>query len=133
MYTEFNKANLKKFRNDVNDRLSKLGDEIGVKFEVGKIGYSSENLTVKIEANIIGSKNQSEKALELYTHYKVGDALDSDKNNIVIGYETKSRSYPLLVRKPNGKVYKYRYETPKKYYDSLEGNLTLTDKQGNKI
>ena len=79
MYTEFNKANLKKFRNDVNDRLSKLGDEIGVKFEVGKI------------------------------------------------------SYPLLVRKPNGKVYKYRYETPKKYYDSLEGNLTLTDKQGNKI
>jgi len=133
MYTEFNRKNLGDLRGQLTEVLNKFGKEVGIKLVIdGGIGFDASSVKIKLEGTIEGMQTRSERDLELYTHYKVGDTWVTDSGNtinhdtIVIGYEPKNTRYPLIIRKPNGKVYKARYETPKEYYDSLEGNLTLT-------
>ena len=121
MYTEFNRKNLGDLRGQLTDVLNKFGKEVGIRFEIDggiAMDYSQASAYIKLEGTIEGTQNRRERDLEMYTDYKVGDTYVSNRGTsnaseetgtIVVGYEPKNRSYPLIIRKPNGKEYKTRY------------------------
>ena len=121
MYTEFNRKNLGDLRGQLTEVLNKFGKEVGIKFEIDgsmAMDYSQASAYIKLEGTIEGMQTRRERDLEMYTDYKVGDTYVSNKGSniateetgtIVVGYEPKNRTYPLIVRKPNGKEYKTNY------------------------
>ena len=119
MYTEFNRKNLGDLRGQLTEVLNKFGKEVGIKLVIdGGIGFDASSVKIKLEGTIEGMQTRSERDLELYTDYKVGDTYVSNSGTsnaseetgtIVVGYEPKNRSYPLIIRKPNGKEYKTNY------------------------
>ena len=119
MYKEFNRKNLGDLRGQFTEVLDKFGKEVGIRLVIdGGIGFDASSVKIKLEGTIEGEQTRSEKNLEIYTHYKVGDTYESDRGTTkatyevgttVVGYEPKNTSYPLLIKKSNGKEYKARY------------------------
>ena len=102
MIKEFNKPSLRKLREALESNMKKLGDELGLIIEVGRIGYSATNVTMKLEANIIGADNKEEKAYndmrELYPDLpELGTVVRIyGKAYIIVGWNARARKYPII-------------------------------------
>lgn len=95
---ELNITTLKMLRTKLNEHLADLGME-GVSFNVGNCSYSGGNATFKLEVTVDGAESREMAALK-----QVADmyGIDMERTHPVytlVGYASKSRKYPFLVKK----------------------------------
>lgn len=104
---EFNKANLKEFRTELDALLKKYEKKSGIELKSKKITYGSNTISIKVEGKIVGTQSKESQALELFTKFKEGDIVDIIGLGKVklVGYKTRNRKYPFLGEF-NGKTYK---------------------------
>jgi hypothetical protein len=105
---EFNKSNLKDFRNELDALLKKYEAKSGVELKSKGIKYGSNTITVSVEGKIVGSQSTVAKALELFTKFKENDIIRIAQLGEVkvVGYKQRNRKYPYLVQTMDGKQYK---------------------------
>lgn len=96
---EFDQANLKALRTELDVVLAKFKKKSGVEFTLGKIKYSSNTVTLTVEGKIVGTQSSEAKMLEVFTKFKENDiirlaALGECK---VVGFKSKNKKYPYIV------------------------------------
>ena len=108
MENKITKETLKKLRVDINKELEEIGKKYGINIECGSSSYGTTDFTMKLEGIIVGAKTKEEEA---YETYQVIDGLPPLHTKLklpngifeIIGYSTRSRKYPILVKPVNGK------------------------------
>lgn len=104
---EFNKANLKEFREELKELFKKYEKKSGIELNAEKIRYTSNTVSINIEGKIVGTQSLEAQALELFTKFKEGDFVNLRGlgRSKVVGYVSRNRKYPFIVE-ANGKTYK---------------------------
>jgi len=115
---EFNRPACRILSKAVEAALAPVGKEFGVDFSYKGGNYSPANLTMKIEAAIIGAdgqvKSREAEDFKKMAQYYGLEADDLNKEVVlngrrgkIIGLKPRSRKYPIIVEVENGKMFKY--------------------------
>lgn len=106
MYTKFDTTNIEDVKNTIQMKLDEL-KYLGLNIELKKITYDNDSFKSSIEVNLPGALNKYEKAFNelIVGHPKlVSDDLNvniwlyNGKQYKIIGYNTRARKFPLLIR-----------------------------------
>ena len=114
---EFNKPALNKLRSEMQSQFAELEKKFGIKLQVGSMSYSSNEVSVKVKANIISDDgtvvSKEAKAWDLYAqmggfdYLKVGDKIVIQGQTFTIkGYNTRAPKSPIQIEDAQGKSYK---------------------------
>ena len=114
---EFNKSALKELRSEMEIQFMELEKKFGIKLQVGSMSYSSDEVSVKVKANIISKGGEvitkEAKAWDLYAqmggfdHLKVGDKIILQGQTLTIkGYNSRAPKSPIQIEDAQGKSYK---------------------------
>ena len=110
--TTFDRANLKKLRDDIDAAIAAVGSAHGISLTLGSARFSSNNVTMKLEGSIISNgtvKTKGAIALErVYPEY-VGKVvkMSNGKKGKVIEYHSRKPKFPFIVEVGNK-----RYKLP---------------------
>jgi hypothetical protein len=113
---EFNPANLRELRTELNAQMAKIEKKFGIKIEVGNMSYRSSEVSIKVKANTISATGiaNSKEAEQFssyasrggFSHFKVGDKVEIKGHILTIkGYNTRAPKAPIQLE-ANGKSYK---------------------------
>lgn len=105
-FAQFDKANLKALRNEMQALLNKYGVDANLAFEVGNMSFSTAEVQIKVSAKVIGAKTFTDTILEsrvaalgLKMKNKMGDQL--------VDYNTRAHKMPFVyLNAADGKRYK---------------------------
>jgi len=105
-FAQFDKANLKALRNEMQALLNKYGADANVAFEVGNMSFSTAEVQIKVSAKVVGAKTMTDAILEsrvaalgLKMKNKMGDEL--------VEYNTRAPKMPFIyMNAADGKRYK---------------------------
>lgn len=96
---QFSKQNLTSIRAGLNAAMKAYGDTVGIKFEIGNIGFTAGEFHTKLTAQIEGAETSEDKALkfwmEQYDLQNVGLG-----GKVLVGYRPKARKAPFLFTDP---------------------------------
>ena len=67
---EFNRENLKEFRQKLNMKMEELEAEYGIKIKLGNISFSPTEFTSKITCRIFGEDGRTKKEVSDFNTYK---------------------------------------------------------------
>lgn len=117
---QFDKQEVRRIRVAIEDALEKVGNQYGVQIKGGSGSFSSNNLTLKLEASIVGEngevKSKESETFKLYAKMYGLDPTDlgktfttfSNKTFEITGLMTRSRKYPIIVKDViTGKGFKF--------------------------
>lgn len=131
-YDQFSGPACKELRKDLTSLLEVLEDQHGIKIAIGSMTYDGQSAWFKTTvvlpdsdgtahspnelAYIKESKRELSKVIHGFENWKkLGDTFTQGMETYTIcGWKPKSRKYPLLGKKANGRTYKF----PAKYADA---------------
>ena len=61
--TEFNRANLKSLRNEMQAVLDKYGAQTNIDIEVGNMSFSDAEVSIKVKAKVVGGVTIDDRIL----------------------------------------------------------------------
>ena len=110
----------------MDEALAKVSKEYGIKISTGNARFSSDEVTFKVKANVIGTggivKTKEAQAWDLYAkheglgHLSVGDTIQlQGKSFTIAGYNTRARKSPINITDSNGRGYKCSVAMVKMY------------------
>ena len=105
-FAQFDKANLKALRIEMQALLNKYGADANISFDVGNMSFSSAEVQIKVAAKVVGAKTMTDSILEsrvaalgLNMKNKMGDEL--------VEYNTRAPKMPFIYTSAaDGKRYK---------------------------
>lgn len=115
---EFNKPALNKLRSEMQIQFAELEKKFGIKLQVGSMRYSSNEVNVKVKANIISNDGTvvtpEAEAWDLYAqiggfdHLKVGDKiyLSGGVLMTIKGYNARASKLPIQIENAQGQSFK---------------------------
>jgi hypothetical protein len=120
---QFNSANLKELRTELNAQMAKIEKKFGIKIDVGNMSYRSDEVSIKVKANTIsatGMVNTKEVDAFIrhstrlgFSHFKVGDRVEIEGHILTIkGFNTRASKSPIQLE-ANGRPYKCTVATLK--------------------
>ncbi len=124
--SNFDKPSIKAIRVAMDAALAKVSKEYGIKISTGNARFSSDEVTFKVKANVIGTggvvKTKEAQAWDLYAkheglgHLNVGDTIQlQGKSFTIVGYNTRARKSPINIQDANGRGYKCSVQMVKMY------------------
>jgi len=124
--SNFDKPSIKAIRQAMDEALAKVSKEYGIKISTGNARFSSDEVTFKVKANVIGTggvvKTKEAQAWDLYAkheglgHLHVGDTINlQGKSFTIAGYNTRARKSPINITDSNGRGYKCSVAMVKMY------------------
>jgi hypothetical protein len=124
--SNFDKPSIKAIRLAMDEALAKVSKEYGIKISTGNARFSSDEVTFKVKANVIGTcgivKTKEAQAWDLYAkheglgHLSVGDTIQlQGKSFTIAGYNTRARKSPINITDSNGRGYKCSVAMVKMY------------------
>lgn len=119
--TKFDRGTLDCIRADLKIAFKSVEKAYGIKLDLGRISYRNDSFTGKINADIgddldIKQKRAKEQLIEWKSSCWLWDLEMNDfgkrftfKDTIytITGCKRTSRKYPILARRPDGKVFKF--------------------------
>jgi hypothetical protein len=108
--TEFTRPQLQTLRQELNAKLTQLGDDLGIKISAENISYEPTECTIKLKASINGklSRNQQRiqteaKLIDIH-NVKHGTQLHSQTRGAltVVDFKPRSPKYSWVVEMTNG-------------------------------
>lgn len=120
--TEINREVCRVLRDKINASLKSLGDELGMKIQVGNASFTADNVKFKLEAAIIGASGEVKSShAHDFARYQFVHGLPLDsigktftqgrKTFKLVGYNVKGRNYPMLAEDENGKLFKFSIQS----------------------
>lgn len=113
----FNNTNLDELRKDLNAALKAVSKKHNILLDVGRMGYSTDEVRVALTATTIktGEEGMSideknYRAAQVFNTSlpKFGSKFDSiGVTYTICGYSNKARKYPVLGKNARGTVYKF--------------------------
>ena len=111
--SNFDKPSIKAIRVAMDAALAKVSKEYGIKISTGNARFSSDEVTFKVKANVIGTggvvKTKEAQAWDIYAssqglgHLNVGDTIQlQGKSFTIAGYNTRTRKSPINLTYSNG-------------------------------
>ena len=124
--SNFDKPSIKAIRMAMDEALAKVSKEYGIKISTGNARFSSDEVTFKVKANVIGTggvvKTKEAQAWDIYAkheglgHLSVGDTINlQGKQFTIAGYNTRARKSPINITDSNGRGYKCSVQMVKMY------------------
>ena len=124
--SNFDKPSIKAIRVAMDAALAKVEKQYGVKISTGNARFSSDEVTFKVKANVIGTggvvKTKEAQAWDIYAstqglgHLSVGDTIQlQGKSFTIAGYNTRARKSPINITDSNGRGYKCSAQMVKMY------------------
>ena len=124
--SNFDKPSIKAIRLAMDAALAKVEKQYGVKISTGNARFSSDEVTFKVKANVIGTggvvKTKEAQAWDIYAstqglgHLSVGDTVQLQGQSFTIaGYNTRARKSPINITDSNGRGYKCSVQMVKMY------------------
>ena len=115
--TEFNKANLKALRVELEAAHAAIEKKFGIQLKAGNISFSGTEANIKLKANTIGANgmtvSKEARAWDLYAqmggydHLKVGDKVILQGQTLTIkGYNSRAPKSPIQIEDAQGRTYK---------------------------
>ena len=128
--SNFDKPSIKAIRVAMDKALAKVEKQYGVKISTGNARFSSDEVTFKVKANVIGTggvvKTKEAQAWEIYAssqglgHLNVGDTVYlQGKPFTIAGYNTRARKSPINITDSNGRGYKCSVQMLKMHNPNL--------------
>jgi len=117
--TQFDRQSLRDVRAKMNQALALL-EEVGVHAEVGSMSFESDRATVKVQISVIGEGGEVvtqeaadyDRYREMYDLPMLGtEFIDGGHTYKVTGFKPRSRKYPVLVTRADGKRFKFPVAT----------------------
>ena len=94
-------------------------EEIGIHAQTGRISYQDQNATVKVEISVLGDGGEvvDKEALD-YDRYRDLHDLPERGSTFTVrgstytitGFKPRSRKYPVIATRADGKRYKFRLD-----------------------
>jgi len=114
---QFDKANLKMLRVEMNKELQSVAKKYGITIDVGNASFSSNEVTFKVNANtvesdgtVITKESQSwdrHKGFYNLSHLNVGDTITIQGSPYTLsGFNTRARKAPVNFKNSAGAGYK---------------------------
>jgi len=108
-FKEFGAANFALLRKDMMDALAKVGEQYGIEFKAGGIGYSDNYFTCKVTAAVVGEGGESitreAESFQQLAHlfgmkadqlFKVVKLMGHDYK--IIGLNSRSSRLPIILK-----------------------------------
>lgn len=105
-YQNFDKANLRNLRNEMDAVLAKYGVSANLAFEVGNMKFSDAEVEIKVKATVKGAKTRTDTMLEMYAKMSGITNLTNAKGDRLIEFRTRSPKYPFVYEGADGRRYK---------------------------
>ena len=103
--SNFDKPSIKAIRTAMDAALAKVSKEYGIKISTGNARFSSDEVTFKVKANVIGTggvvKTKEAQAWDIYAssqglgHLNVGDTIQLQ--GIIQGLESRLLTLPTVM------------------------------------
>ena len=105
-FAQFDKANLKALRNEMQALLNKYGVAANLEFEVGNMSFSSAEVQIKVSAKVAGAKTITDVILESRVA-ALGLKMKNKMGDVLIEYNTRAPKMPFVyMNAADGKRYK---------------------------
>ena len=118
---QLDRQTLEIVRAKMDEALAPL-EEIGIHAKTGHISYQDQNATVKVEISVIGDGGEivTKTALD-YDRYREMRGLPERGSTFtsrgtlytITGFKPRSRKYPVIATRADGKAYKFRVDDVK--------------------
>ena len=114
---QFNRANIKGLRDEINEALSSVASKYGITITAGNCSFSGNEANFKLKLNTIGEGGtvitRESQMWDLYksrtncSHLKVGDQIMIQGTPYTLtGYNTRARKAPIQFKDSRGNNYK---------------------------
>lgn len=105
-FAQFDKANLKALRNEMQALLNKYGVDANLTFEVGNMSFSSAEVQIKVSAKVVGARTVTDMILESHVA-NLGLKMKNRMGDELVEYNTRAHKMPFVyVNAADGKRYK---------------------------
>ena len=123
--------------NEIENELQVIAEKYGVSIKRGNASFNSNDMTIKIEIATISNGVINSREAEDFKLYGKAFGLKEEWLNKtfktysgetieIIGLKPRSRQYPVLGKKSNGRVFKYNANEVKAF-------MTKTNQKGGNI
>jgi hypothetical protein len=121
-FIAFDKNACRRLRDEMQAVLNKYAAETGIEITVGGMKFTSENVTIKVEAKKPGAKSQRDQrldsALALNAHMDKL-SLDEIRGKRLVGYNSRAYKMPYIyLEVATGKRYKCSLATARVYFST---------------
>lgn len=111
MITAFDKNNLKVLSAEIETALAAIGEKHGITIKTAGGSYTDETVTFKLDCIVKGeggvARDKHAVALERFYPKFVGKEVTlNSKTYTVVGYNTRGREYPFIIKDARGQRYK---------------------------
>ena len=107
---QFNRANIKGLRDEINEALSSVASKYGITISAGNCSFSGNEANFKLKLNTIGEGGfviTRESARTNCSHLNAGDTITIQGNTYTLtGYNTRARKAPIQFKDNRGNNYK---------------------------
>ena len=114
---QFNRANIKGLRNEIDEALSSVASKYGITISAGNCSFSGNEANFKLKLNTIGEGGfvitRESASWDVYKsrtncqHLNVGDTITIQGNPYTLtGYNTRARKAPIQFKDNRGNSYK---------------------------
>jgi len=114
---QFNRANIKGLRNEIDEALSSVASKYGITISAGNCSFSGNEANFKLKLNTIGEGGfvitRESASWDVYksrtncSHLNVGDTITIQGNPYTLtGYNTRARKAPIQFKDNRGNNYK---------------------------
>lgn len=118
IYNTFNKTTLFQLRRELNEVLSKFGQESGLMLTIGNIRFAPDGSTMhtRLDAHVKGKMSteaaqlgQTPSLVQILRLYEMGPRFVSPTLGEItlIDYRARSHKYPFIGKRKDGKMYKF--------------------------
>ena len=114
---QFNRANIKGLRDEINEALSSVASKYGITISAGNCSFSGNEANFKLKLNTIGEGGtvitRESQMWDIYksrtncSHLKVGDQIMIQGTPYTLtGYNTRAKKAPIQFKDSRGQGYK---------------------------
>ena len=114
---QFNRANIKGLRNEIDEALDRVAKKYGITISAGNCTFSGNEANFKLKLNTIGGNGtpitRESQMWDLYksrtncSHLNVGDKITMQGTPYTLtGYNTRAKKAPIQFKDSRGKGYK---------------------------
>jgi len=114
---QFNRANIKGLRNEIDEALDQVAKKYGITISAGNCTFSGNEANFKLKLNTIGEGGtvitRESQNWDFYKsrtncgHLNIGDTIQLQGNSYTLtGYNTRARKAPIQFKDSRGNGYK---------------------------
>jgi hypothetical protein len=131
----FDRAFLKRLRDEIDAALAPIAEEYGITLQLGNASFSPDDVTFKLKGHIIRAPGEMSREAADYKKYAGDYGLNPNQYALgakfrhrnstfeITGLKMSSRKYPVLCRNHNGKTYKFPVDLVKRCMGSRLGKF----------